>query len=494
MKRSKTLKRIWSLLLTLAMVLTMGITAMPSYAAGSGTAEVYYPPAESADFPQTTFSLYKVGHFARYTEADEEAGLIPKGYEAGDSYLALDAGIPDVGAEGGKVDVLIRKDTYADEDGNVDETPEGEWVKAWQTSAANLASVIGDTGVTPVTAKTSAPSGKAIFTGLEDGLYLLIGPQQEVMDKDKGENTYYTPSPSFIMVLNGTAKLQVKFEEKTVKEYVIKKAWNDAGYDALRPTSINIELYRRDSSQQYSSEEEGWEKFKTVTFPAKVSEEYPTPWSYKWPSEPKYQWKWKEVLGDDAIIHYIVTETKRMGQAVGEDGEEINDDNIQYVTLTNTYTKRQLELTKILEQFLENGDNSATFVFEIRGFIGQGENERQVYTGSAGINFAKDSTGTLTKLVDNIPVNLTRLEVEEIYASNYEAVSDVEGESGKVKNAVLVDRGPDEPPIYTVSFKNKFNDDITIKGGIVNKYTNEEGKIVLTDKDYGKIPPGGQEQ
>ena len=55
MKRSKTLKRIWSLLLTLAMVLTMGIAVMPTYAAGSGTATVMYPPAAEG---KVTFTVY----------------------------------------------------------------------------------------------------------------------------------------------------------------------------------------------------------------------------------------------------------------------------------------------------------------------------------------------------------------------------------------------------------------------------------------------------
>ena len=462
MKRSKTLKRIWSLLLTLAMVLTMGIAAMPSYAA-SGTATVKYPPVAEGKAEETTFSLYKVGHFARYGAGD----TIPAGYKVGDSYLALDEGIPNVGAEGSKVDVTIRKDAYAED--------EKAWTAAWQASAAALASVIENTGVTPATATTDA-SGIATFTGLEDGLYLLTGPMQEIMNKETGENTYITPNPSFIMVLNGTAELEVKFEEKTIKEYVIKKAWEDAGHEALRPDSINIQLYRRDSSVEGAD----WEKADTVTFPAKVSKEYPTPWSYNWPSEPKFEWKWEEIMDDDTALHYIVSDTSRMGQAVDDQGQEVNDDNVKYVTITNTYTKRQLELTKILDQFLENGDNGATFVFEIRGFIG----DKQVYTGSAGINFAKDATGTLTKLVDNIPANLTRLEVEEVYSDNYRAVG------AKVKDAVFnMDRG-----LYTVSFENEFNEDVTIKGGIVNTYTNEAGKIVLTDKDYGKTPAGGQEQ
>ena len=454
MKQSNTLKRIWSLFLTLAMVLTMGITALPSYAAGNGTASVTYKPAADGKVT-TTFSLYKVGHFERYQEGD----VIPDGNKVGDSYLALDEGMPD------SVNVNIRKRDYTDDDGNVDTDA---WIAAWQEQAASLAAVIGTTSAPKFEEVTNA-DGVAVFSGLEDGLYLVTGPKQEYMDKDTGENTYFTPNPSFIMVLNGTAELEVKYEEQCIKEYVIKKAWVDEGHEALRPETIKVILSRKDSSVPDAE----WEETEIT-----LSKE--NDWSYSWSSDPKYEWTWREEMDDETAIHYIVSTASRMGKLVDDDGQEINDDNIKYVTITNTYTKRQLLIEKILDQFLENGDNSATFVFEIRGFI----DDRQVYKASAGINFAKDATGSLTTLVDNIPVNLTRLEVEEVYASNYKAV-------GAVKKDA--DFHPEEG-LYTVSFENEFNDDITIKGGIVNKYTNEEGEIVLTDKDYGKTPSGGQNQ
>ncbi len=452
MKQSKTLRRIWSLILTLAMVLAMGITALPSYAAGSGIAKVSYKPATEGKVEET-FTLYKVGHFERYKDGDE----IPAGSKVGDSYLALDEGLPDV-------NVNIKKADYPNDDA---------WIAAWQTAAASVASGIKGTAAedTAVTAVANAGNGGvAVFSGLEDGLYLVTGTKQGYMDKVKGENTYYTPSPSFIMVLNGKAELNAKYVEETIKEYHIKKAWVDDGHEALRPTSIDVELYRRDSSVQGSD----FELFKTITLNEKNS------WSYKWTSKPEYEWQWKEIMDDETAIHYIVSETSRMGQAVNAQNQDVNDDNVKYVTLTNTYTKRKLKITKILDKFLENGDNSATFVFEIRGFIG----EKKVYTASAGINFAKDATGSLSTIVDNIPVNLTRLEVEEVYASNYKAVDDKIKDNGSIGGVTLnLDEG-----MYYVSFENDYNDEITIKGGIVNKYTNKEGEIVLTDRNYGKIP------
>ena len=268
MKQSKTLRRIWSLILTLAMVLAMGITALPSYAAGSGIAKVSYKPATEGKVEET-FTLYKVGHFERYKDGDE----IPAGSKVGDSYLALDEGLPDV-------NVNIKKADYPNDDA---------WIAAWQTAAASVASGIKGTAAedTAVTAVANAGNGGvAVFSGLEDGLYLVTGTKQGYMDKVKGENTYYTPSPSFIMVLNGKAELNAKYVEETIKEYHIKKAWVDDGHEALRPTSIDVELYRRDSSVQGSD----FELFKTITLNEKNS------WSYKWTSKPEYEWQWKEIM------------------------------------------------------------------------------------------------------------------------------------------------------------------------------------------------------
>ena len=438
-------KRLGGIILTLALVLTMGASVMPSYAAGSGTATVTYKPVAEGKLDATTFSLYKVGHFERYKEGD----VLPKGYEVGDAYLALDDGIPNAG---GKVDVTIRKDAYTDEKA---------WTAAWQTSAAALASVIDGAGVKPIaTAQAVAPTGIATFTGLEDGLYLVTGtPNQKYMDPATQTTTYYTPNASFILVFQGQASLVVKYETKTVKEYVLHKAWSiPAKYRALQPESIQVRLLSK------TQESEVWKEEEIVTLNDENN------WTYEWESDPDLAWKWEEIMSEEDSLNFVMTEETPVFD---------ENDNKQYITLTNAYTRYQLELTKILDQFLENGDNSATFAFEIRGFIGT----KQVYTGSAGINFAKDATGSMTKLVDNIPANLTRLEVEEVYTGNYKAVG------AKVKDATFnVDRG-----LYTVSFENEFNDDVTIKGGIVNKYTNEEGKIVLKDKDYGKTP-SAQEQ
>ena len=55
-------KRIWSLMLTLVMVITMSVTALPSYAANSGTISVKYNPG-IAGLDSTDFRLYRVAGY-----------------------------------------------------------------------------------------------------------------------------------------------------------------------------------------------------------------------------------------------------------------------------------------------------------------------------------------------------------------------------------------------------------------------------------------------
>ena len=452
MKKRGRGKKLWSLFLTLAMVFTMVVAALPVSAAEDGTATVQYDPAKLYGL-ETEFKLYKVGHFEHYKAGD----TIPEGAEVGYAYLALDEGIPDVG---GTVDVSIRKEAYPDTEQGIK-----DWTAAWQASAAALESVIDSTSVTPKTAKCNA-DGDAVFTGLEDGLYLVTGPKQRYEDAETQVSTNFKPNASFILVFEGEAALTVKYEEAAAKEYVITKVWVIPDkYKALKPESIDVQLYYRDMT---TDDEDSWTKGELIT----LSEE--NNWTYEWSSNPDYDWKWEEILTDEDKLHFSYSYDQKDDQYI---------DGKRYITLVNTYEKRQLEIIKILDQFLDNGDNAATFEFEIRGFMGDGDNEKQVYTAWAGINF-KDKAGTLKTLVDNIPVNLTRLEVEEVYSGNYKAVG------AKKMNAVL----NSETGLYTVTFENEFNDDITIDGGIVNKYTNEDGKIVLSNKDTGNTPGGAQEE
>ena len=66
-------KRIWSLMLTLVMVITMSVTALPSYAANSGTISVKYNPG-IAGLDSTDFRLYKVGKYGR--DADGKSIIV----------------------------------------------------------------------------------------------------------------------------------------------------------------------------------------------------------------------------------------------------------------------------------------------------------------------------------------------------------------------------------------------------------------------------------
>ena len=490
MNKLTTSKRIWSVFLTLAMVITMSVTALPSYAAGegdgdtpaasagSGTAVVHYEPSMSpVDASKshyaldTTFKIYRIAGYGRYTQEDADNNRIPKGYKVGDSYFVREEGVPDAG------NLLIRKDDYTGADA------EADWTAAWQASAKAFAEAMKDKE--PLDTQTcNASTGDATFTGLADGLYLVVGPEakQKYMDETTHVSKYITVDPSFVQVLNKNGKIIIKYvEEPFIKEYVLTKIWDvPEKYEAIIPASLDVQLYYRNTDYAEDTEEGKWKEWKVVTL------NKDNDWTFDWTSKDlNYDYDWEELLTDEDKLNFLFGDeliTVEYG-TTDDQGNPVKD-NKKYVKITNKYEKRQLELTKILDNFLVNGDNAATFAFEIRGYTGTGDDEKLVYTSSAGINFAKNSTGSLTNVVDNIPVNLTRLEVEEVYSGNYQ----VTDSKKKVQNAVLVDRGEGKAPVYTVTFENKFSGDTTISGGIVNTYTNENGNIVLKNKDYGKTP------
>ena len=62
MKNLRMVKKLGSLALMLAMVITMSVTALPVYAAAGGTINITYNPNIDG-LDQMEFKLYKVAHF-----------------------------------------------------------------------------------------------------------------------------------------------------------------------------------------------------------------------------------------------------------------------------------------------------------------------------------------------------------------------------------------------------------------------------------------------
>ena len=187
MKRSKTLKRIWSLFLTLSMVVAMGIVSMPAHAAGSGTISVKYELNGVTITEPTKFELYKVGNFGR----------LPDGTVS----LDLTQDFATCGIDLNDITPIASDASQAEKDA---------WNNQWLAKASSLENWIKTVETKPATVWTGTlASGSGYQTLMEagqavqfsNGIYLLIGYEQR-----EGEY-YWAPVPVLIEVLEGNVKI-----------------------------------------------------------------------------------------------------------------------------------------------------------------------------------------------------------------------------------------------------------------------------------------------
>lgn len=118
--------------------------------------------------------------------------------------------------------------------------------EAWQTMAQTLSGYIAQGGITPTISAETGENGIASFTGIVQGLYLVIG-------KNVVKDGYvYSTSPFFVMLpeqnatgsswnYNVTAKAKPG-QEPVRADYEVIKIWKDKGYLLKRPTEITITL------------------------------------------------------------------------------------------------------------------------------------------------------------------------------------------------------------------------------------------------------------
>lgn len=224
MKNLTTLKRIGSLFLTLAMVLTMTVTVLPAYAAGSGSISVLYNPSVELT-EKTNFKLYKVGTFNHDSEGKSVIDL-EKAYK--DSKVNLNIAIPE---------------------NEEDRKEDSEWHHKWLDAASNLENWIS----TPAEGKNipdpdwSGALGKSDnyqkIGDFDNGIYLLIGDEQLVGDQ------FWSPVPVLIMVLNDETQFDIintdlKMETRpVVHKHTVSKVWQDTEYEGGRPDSITVGIY-----------------------------------------------------------------------------------------------------------------------------------------------------------------------------------------------------------------------------------------------------------
>lgn len=121
----------------------------------------------------------------------------------------------------------------------------------WSTAAASLASYIRPNGIAATASGSTDATGKVLFTGLSQGLYLVVGDTLKI-----GINSYFVEP--FLIALPGmdqsgawqydvTSYPKIVDPEEGVPELydlMVMKQWVDAGTTAKRPDQIDIALLR----------------------------------------------------------------------------------------------------------------------------------------------------------------------------------------------------------------------------------------------------------
>ncbi len=164
----------------------------------------------------------------------------------------------------------------------------------WRTIATTLSSYIVADGIAADSTAVTDSDGKAVFEGLEKGLYLVFGVQDERNGKVYSFEGFFTPLPR--PDADGVPQYEVTALPKHTThvpeperiEYKVVKQWKDEGHSD-RPTSVTVEIYNDDelvTTEKLSSENN---------------------WSYTWTAEDDGS-KWS-VVETDIPEGYTVTVT-----------------------------------------------------------------------------------------------------------------------------------------------------------------------------------------
>ena len=140
--------------------------------------------------------------------------------------------------------------------------------------------------------------GKAVFTGLKPGVYLVLGTSREVNGKKYTFSPILVSVPSVGQKADGTAndawdyevKAQAKYSTETVPtggkqhRYSVAKYWqNDQGTG--RPKSIDVTVYRRDLQSGVSDSYGDWHVSGTYTLSDSNN------WSAGWTGDGKSEYR-----------------------------------------------------------------------------------------------------------------------------------------------------------------------------------------------------------
>ncbi len=402
------------LMLAVTALLVM-LALVPQDAFAAGTVTVKYDP--EAETGNTTFSLYKVGRFG-------ENGTF--------------AFIEPFSDNISEVPNYKMKD-YDDEN---------EWAEKWMDSANVVSEYIKNEGIKPVEAKTvsaaDSASGFTFDTVLENGFYLITGTSSKAEDGN-GNITYYWPRPMYVMVLNDDPSYVMKPASGLARRLTVVKQWvgDEDVRELARPGKVTLH-------RTYDGMDRG-----DIVLPV-IDEQGNEQWFFTWETEQGEEdpekWAVTEDLNDERIrANYTVIDSDRFTEGAGAWTK----------TITNTFDRQQLEIKKILKDYISHKDASTqAFLFEVTGYIG-GSTAFHKFTA---ITFGDESGDSDTTLVKNIPRDVDRIVVKEVQSGNYKP----EGSAEKEAERAVSEEGR---PIWTVSFTNVLDNDDTFDTGVINKYS-----------------------
>ncbi len=335
MNRHRTLKLIGSMLLTVAMSVTM-IGYMPQTAlAEGGKATVKLANAEGLDADtEFTFEMYKVGHF-------DGPGIVLEDNLAGSN-----------------ADVDFPSDSKETEESKSERMVD---------SASQLAKYIDDNGIAlkSVGTHTLKPGESFTQAVAKNGLYLV---RSNTVRDASGANYNWTPQPVYVMILNGDSSVEisndvvvkilrtpVQLEHRVIKTWVIPKSAGDvkpsAIYVNIRYGGQIIDVVRLTGASawtyDWSSEEDG-DEYKYIGHDIDGNETVKT----FTPDKSKPYWSVDEILDSSKVTGWDLTDAEKkeidkLGKSFspkygepkivevsGDDGETVEIEDLE---ITNSY-------------------------------------------------------------------------------------------------------------------------------------------------------------
>ena len=317
----------------------------------------------------------------------------------------------------------------------------------WQREAVEpIRGIVAQKGLKPAAeADTDAASGLFKMEGLTNGLYLLTGNSQTI---DEGtSSTTWHPLPMLVVILNGDVTIMTKPVSETVDRYQVTKMWagDEDVKDLVRPKEITVKVYY---GQVGSAELMYTEKLNDANN-----------WTFEWDTDgatDPMMWYCVEELSPEDARNYSISAQENY--VIGTN----NAGNRKQITLTNTFSRGELEIVKRMDTYVNHSDSvSTSLVFDITGLDKDG---KQVFHKVAGMQYELNSAIEQKLDIGNIPRDVETLKVREIYSGNQKPVTAEQTATRTV--------GADGKTKFTVTFENKHND-VNYGSGVINKYKME---------------------